>query len=242
MLLGAIVIIVTGVLIVNYFDARKGETIPAAETENSTSLPATHIIAEGEDLWKISEKYYGSGYNWIDIAKENNISNPDQIAAGDELSIPDVQPRLAESIATPTSQPEIVSPTLTQQRETEDTDKNIHKVAMGENLWEIAEKYYGSGYNWVDIAKENNLLSAGQIVEGQELVIPEVEVKAITFTEDESSEPISGTTYTVIQGDSLWEISVRSYGDGYRWVDIANENDLVNPNIIHPGNILTLPR
>lgn len=57
-----------------------------------------------------------------------------------------------------------------------------------------------------------------------------------------AGEKISGRTYTVVRGDNLWNIAVRAYGDGYRWVDIARENKLANPDLIHSGNKFTLPR
>jgi len=118
-----------------------------------------------------------------------------------------------------------------------------HSVAKGENLWTIAEKYYGSGYNWVDIAQENNLSNANVISEGQTLTIPNVEPKLATKAEVKTAgEAISGGTYTVVKGDNLWGIAVRAYGDGYKWVEIARENNLENPNLIHSGNVLTLPR
>jgi nucleoid-associated protein YgaU len=53
---------------------------------------------------------------------------------------------------------------------------------------------------------------------------------------------VKGDSYTVVAGDNLWEIAVKAYGDGYRWTDIAEANDLVNPGVIHAGNVLTLPR
>jgi nucleoid-associated protein YgaU len=40
----------------------------------------------------------------------------------------------------------------------------------------------------------------------------------------------------------LWTIAVRAYGDGYKWTEIAKANKLVNPNLIHPGNVFVLPR
>lgn len=53
---------------------------------------------------------------------------------------------------------------------------------------------------------------------------------------------ISGDSYTVVKGDNLWNIAVRAYGDGYKWVEIAKLNNLANPDIIHPGNVFKLPR
>ncbi len=138
-----------------------------------------------------------------------------------------------------------------------------YKVQPGDTLWSISEKVYKSGYNWTDIAKENNLTDANNIEEGQEIKLPNVtpimlaeETGAIsspTPTQDpvEPSENIGETTspasnipesYTVKTGDSLWKISVSIYNDGYRWVEIARLNNLANPDIIHNGNVLTLPR
>lgn len=127
----------------------------------------------------------------------------------------------------------------------------FHIVQSGETLWSISERYYDSGYNWTDIAKANNLANPSLIENNQELAIPEVEPKQPTTEvassgalEDNNGTPeaISGATYTVVRGDSLWTIAVRSYSDGYRWVDIARENNLLNPDVIHSGNELRLPR
>jgi nucleoid-associated protein YgaU len=122
-----------------------------------------------------------------------------------------------------------------------------YTVSEGENLWEIAEAQYGSGYNWVDIADANSLENPGEIEVGQELLIPDVEAKTLTIDEslmadEEIETAISGGTYTVVKGDTLWNISVRAYGDGYQWVKLAQENNLDDPNLIHSGNVLTIPR
>lgn len=53
---------------------------------------------------------------------------------------------------------------------------------------------------------------------------------------------ITGNSYTVQSGDNLWDIAVRAYGDGYRWVEIAQANNLANPGLIFSGNVFTIPR
>lgn len=153
MILGVLVVIVSGVLVVNYFKDRNKPNILTTEknTNSQVSLPSTHTVTKDETLWSISETYFGSGYNWIDIAKTNNLKNPDRIEEGQVLTIP----------------------------------------------------------------KISNL---------------------------PSNSSISGANYTVVKGDSLWKIAVRSYGDGYKWNQIAKENNLAHPNLIHPGNVLRLPR
>ena len=153
-----------------------------------------------------------------------------------------------------------------QQAQQEAAQKELpltHTVIAGETLWSIAQKYYNSGYNWVDIQKANNLSSANVIEVGQTLTIPAAPpiatgtaMLATTPTPAATSEvtPASGQissgtsvtqpagkTYTVVRGDNLWNISIAQYGNGYKWVDIARENHLVNPNLIHAGNVFTLP-
>lgn len=49
--------------------------------------------------------------------------------------------------------------------------------------------------------------------------------------------------YTVAAGDSLSKIAQREYGDAAKWQRIyeANRATVTNPNLIHPGQVLTLP-
>ena len=116
-----------------------------------------------------------------------------------------------------------------------------HIVATGETLWSIAETYYKSGYNWVDIRSANTLTDADRIEVGQELTIPQA-------TPIVPQGQVSGTStapkverYTVAQGDTLWSIAQAQYGDSYKWSAIAAANNLLNPEVIHTGNVLTLP-
>lgn len=53
----------------------------------------------------------------------------------------------------------------------------------------------------------------------------------------------STRTYTVEAGDSLSKIAKREYGDASKWQRIyaANQNVISNPDLIHPGQVLTIP-
>jgi LysM repeat protein len=56
--------------------------------------------------------------------------------------------------------------------------------------------------------------------------------------------PATGGEYTVVKGDSLWEIARKQLGDGSRWHEIYSLNSDVigqNPNLINIGAELKLP-
>ena len=50
-------------------------------------------------------------------------------------------------------------------------------------------------------------------------------------------------TYTVKSGDSLSKIAERELGDGARWRAIyeANRDQIKDPDLIYPGQVLNLP-
>jgi nucleoid-associated protein YgaU len=59
-----------------------------------------------------------------------------------------------------------------------------------------------------------------------------------------SSAPATPSrTVTVVEGDSLSKIAKRELGDANKWHAIyeANRDKIKNPDLIHPGQVLTLP-
>ncbi len=119
-------------------------------------------------------------------------------------------------------------------------------VIKGDHLWKIAEKFYGSGYNWVDIAKENKLRNPNLLKVGQKLIVPKVEAKKLTIKTNLTSDlqPINDDTYTVQKNDSLSKIALMAYGDMFAWPKIfaANKEKISNPALIYPGQTLKIPR
>jgi len=53
--------------------------------------------------------------------------------------------------------------------------------------------------------------------------------------------PPAARTYTVVSGDTLWAISERFYGDGSKFQAIADASGISNPDLIYPGQVLTIP-
>lgn len=137
-----------------------------------------------------------------------------------------------------------------------------YEVAEGDTLWSISEKVYGTGFNWQMIAEANNITDPNNLEAGTKLRIPsltptpgeETAMEEEVSPSEESAEEVpseaveptkpadNASEYTVAAGDSLWKIAVAQYNDGYKWVEIARANKLVNPDVIHAGNRLVLPR
>lgn len=121
-------------------------------------------------------------------------------------------------------------------------EKRIYTIKPGDDLWHISQSLYGSGYNWVDLADANNLSNPSIVYVGTKLVVPNVKPREATPTPTPVVNKITGSTYTIQKGDYLWDIAVRAYGDGYKWVEIAKANNLSNPDLVFSGNVLRLPR
>ena len=131
------------------------------------------------------------------------------------------------------------------------TTSSTYTIKAGDDLWSISENIYSSGYKWLEIAKVNKLENPGLIHVGNKLSIPKIEKEKMTMQDNmaalESNKiitnsAISGTTYTIKEGDNLWDISVRAYGDGFKWPELAKGNNILNPDLIYPNNVLKIPR
>lgn len=69
--------------------AGNGTEAAQSATAGSTPLNMYYTIQSGDTLWKISEKFYGTGMYWEKIYQDNKdrISNPNKIYAGQEIVI-----------------------------------------------------------------------------------------------------------------------------------------------------------
>lgn len=66
----------------------------------------------------------------------------------------------------------------------------------------------------------------------------------IAVNDSRTDNSSQGDTYTVVKGDCLWNIAKRFYGSGSKYTIIYDANrDVVggNPNLIYPGQVLTIP-
>lgn len=97
-----------------------------------------------------------------------------------------------------------------------------YTVRSGDTLSSIAARH---GTDWQTLARTNGISNPNRIFPGQKLTMPEAGAQAATH-------------YTVRNGDSLSAIANR-YGSSV--ADIARANGISNPNLIYPGQRLTIP-
>ena len=107
---------------------------------------------------------------------------------------------------------------------------DTYTVKAGDSLWAIAQKY---GMDVNELANLNHLGLHEYIYPGQ--------VLKLKPTTAPTTEPTTDT-YTVKQGDSLWQIAQAKLGSGWKWPDIANANDIKFPYTIYPGEKLKIPK
>ena len=123
-----------------------------------------------------------------------------------------------------------------------------YKVKSGDSFWSIAEKFYGSGARFNDVAKANPSVKSTDLSIGTVLTIPLDKPK--TATVSPSSAPALSTsstvdssqkTYKVQEGDSFWSIASKMLGGGAEWEKIARANPSVNPDNLKVGSTLVIP-
>jgi LysM repeat protein len=59
-----------------------------APVANEVPAPRTHTVAAGDTLFNIAKQYLGDGNRYMELAKANNIPNPDHIEVGQVITIP----------------------------------------------------------------------------------------------------------------------------------------------------------
>jgi LysM repeat protein len=111
------------------------------------------------------------------------------------------------------------------------TEERVHVVQAGETLYRIGLQY---GISWVVLAEYNNLPNANAIYAGQELLIPPTEG---SDGGTPTPMPPPETAYVVQPGDTLKKIGERF---GISWEQIAEDNGIVNPNLIYVGQELII--
>jgi nucleoid-associated protein YgaU len=196
------------------------------------------VVADDKGFYGIAKKVYGDSKYLYLIAKANPTVQSERLTPGMKLTIPPLPPEAVAAAAaglrpgTPAPPP---------------GGEGAYVVKEGETLWSIAEKQYGDGIYFVRIAEANPTMGDPQKLRpGQKLVIPKLTV-ASGMTATRPAQPAKvlspgQKSYKVVQGDLLWDIAVREYGDGSLYPVIVEANPgLVDPNHLPVGKEIIIP-
>lgn len=176
----------------------------------------THTVKTGETLQSIAATYQTT---WDAIAKQNGITNPNSIMAGQVLVIP--------------SQPSQTTPRA--------SSPGTHIVVYGDTLSTIADRYNVS----VDaIASANGITRATVLYAGDILTIPagSAGIPPTSITPVTPVQPIypmvTPNWHYILPGQTMLQISMM-YGVS-PWA-IAQANGIYNLNLIYSGTWLYIP-
>lgn len=132
--------------------------------------------------------------------------------------------------------------------------ERTHTVAAGEHPGDIAKRYYGKRALGVKLAEFNGVdprrLKIGQVLRVPELAQLDPTAAPAPTTDDITAPLMAGTenppampepeqprirTMKVAEGDTLFGLARRIYGDGTRWREIAQLNNLGDGASLKPG-------
>jgi len=186
-----------------------------------------YTVKSGDTLSRIARAF---GVSTSELAKVNNLSNPDRILVGQRLwipSSPSSTPPASEATAVPSA-----APAAGTELE--------YVVQSGDTLSRIATRF---GVSTRALAEANGISDINLITVGSRLRIPAAGAAQPTGlpaaeTEPQPTKQASAADegwYTVRSGESLGDIASRF---GTTALKLAALNNLENPNLIHVGQRL----
>ncbi len=149
------------------------------------------------------------------------------------------------------------------RRPTERSKMEQHTVKAGDTILELARLYYGNTrYAQALLDANPQLANTADLPVGAVINIPDVEITGPTAAVRSTAarkrvQPGSVTpkptpkrkpawqTYTIVEGDTLYGISLEKLGEGSRWQEIYELNKAViglDPAVLKPGMVIKLPR
>ena len=189
------------------------EDIPFTDNPNQEEFSSSTIdytVKKGDTLYRIALQY-GTTIN--ELVSINNIRNPNLIFPGEVLRIP--------------------TNSTVEGNETRATGKIIYTVKRGDTLSGIAQFY---GVTVGQIVSLNNIQNANLIFPGEKLRITS-NLMPNSSQNQTINNPTTQKIYIVRRGDTLSAIALMYGTTVQRLVQL---NNIMNPNIIYPGQRLRI--
>jgi LysM repeat protein len=186
----------------------------------------TYVVQPGDTLFTIATRF---GLTVQQLAAANGITNPNLIYAGQALTIPGGSGNTGGNTGG-------------------SAGTSSYTIVAGDTLSAIARRF---GTTVATLAQLNGLANVDVLYIGQVLVLPgqpaptaaataaatSAATTAATAAPQPTATPVETITYTVKSGDTLGQIALR-FGTTYQ--TIALLNNLANPDVIYPGQVLII--
>lgn len=220
---------------------RPGDRIPlpvlgegaGAEPSNGANAKAQeiplsrlHVVRPGENLSMVAEKKLGASKEREQIAKINTLPNPDRIAVGESLLLPELTPEQAARLKQP--------------------DPRTTVIQKGDSLSAIAKREYGDTKYYKEIIQANPGLEGKlkSLPVGLKITLPKIEVQGTCPVSSQDlllGSKEAPSEWTVKKGDTLGTIAKEVYGSADLWTLIRDANNC-DPGKLEPGMKLTIPK
>jgi len=153
-ILGAIIVVILGLLVANFITQRNQKIDEGAQTQQAIeeqkkaeeAKAGEYKVQKDDSLSKIADKTYGDMSLWPVIARANDIANPNIIWVDSTLKLP--------------SKDEV-------DKMKADMSVTEYTVQKDDTLFKIAEKVYGDGSRWTVLDSANKV---GRLPNGNPLI------------------------------------------------------------------------
>ncbi len=132
-----------------------------------------YSVQSGDTLFNIAERAYGNGNYAYLIAQASGQGVNDSIYVGRILEIPYI-PEVTQVVDTTvtTQEPVVQQQAQVVNTATYPTAGHYHTVAVGDTLWNIADRAYGNGKYHTSIMQANGMGSSTALTVGSSIYIP----------------------------------------------------------------------
>ena len=198
-----------------------------------------HVVEAGENLIRISKRYYGEGARWRLIQKANpdTVGPNGEVGQGKRIVIPELEREQA---------PGASRPVRAGSGDQAATRAGTITVKPGQTLSELALTYLGSSGLARQLFEANRdvLDDPDDVNPGDVLRLPKPERIVRPSAKKKPAPDGDSQTYTVKSGETLSSIAQKVLGKSSQWRRLynANRGQLDSPHSVPPGMKLTIPK